>query len=1292
MDPERWRRIEELYHLALEQEPAQQNRFLAEGCRDDAELREEVESLLAQNRTTEHLVDKKAWAEAGDLEATRTVLTAGARLGPYQILGVLGQGGMGKVYRGLDTRLDRAVAIKISAEQFSNRFEREARAISALNHPHICTLYDVGPDYMVTELVEGETLRDWLKRAPAVERSIEIARQVLEALRAAHHAGIVHRDLKPQNIMVRPDGYVKVLDFGLAKRMPVSGGLPAEGTVSMGPSLPGQILGTVAYMSPEQILVQEVDQRSDLFAFGIVLYEMLTGGHPWPRRSDVDTLHAILHDDPPPIQAVWAGVVDKLLRKNREERYSSAEEVLDALAAPPQAAPSRALTRLIVLPFRLLRRHEASDFLAVSLPDAITSSLAAIDSLEVRSTMTAAHFAASTELDVNAIAEQAQVDAILTGTILSDGEHLRVTTQLVEAPSSTVLWSNTSQVTLRDIFQLQDELVDRILQSLTVPLTARERRALKHDVPASAIAYELYLRANHLATMYYDPQNMVLARDVYLRSVEADPKYAPAWAGLGRSYRLIGKCVEDLAENLSRADDAFRKAFALNPDLALAHNFYTSLQTDLGHPLEAMERLLKRAHMHRNDPNLLAGLIHACRYCGLLEASVGAHELARRLDPHVRTTVAHAYLDLGDFQRAIDSCGPDWAVAVQALIALGRKQEAIAYCLESEKTIPLEQLRLWAGTVRVSLEGDRKKSLELLDQALELPGPLVNDPESHYWIARELANLNESERALNGLSLALDSGYRCHYALLHDPRLDSLRAHRQFTELVMRAAALDLEARTVFLDNGGDRLLGVHMDSRLPEPVPASPQPLQSIAVLPFVFLHEVEERKALSLGFADSLITMLGSLEDFAVLPTSAILNYAAGTEPAQTCRNLGVRHVLQGNVQRLGSHWRVSMQLFDGMTQKIAYSEKHDFVREDVFEVQDEIGRRVVEALQSRFPRTVRKSRDRYSSDPEAFDEFMAGLRESYSDGKESLRSADGHLSRAVERDPEFALAHAWLSHVSMQIHFYFDTQRTWLEKAEHHCHRALALDPELPEGHWARSAILWSPAKNFQHADAIAALEQVLAARPNFDRAHNRMAAICWHIGRFKEARMAHEQAMRSNPKQRTYNLEYIYLCSGDFARAEEAAQAWLREAPGNRVSPWYVPQPPLMTGDLNLAEQRLAAGLKLYPDDPMLISLQGMLHARRNEAAAALECVRKALDLPLTFGHAHHTYYQVACVYAVLGETEKAMAWLERSVDTGNPCWPFFKIDPHLENVRPDPRFQRLVANLERQYTALKISRV
>ena len=240
---------------------------------------------------------------------------------------------------------------------------------------------------------------------------------------------------------------------------------------------------------------------------------------------------------------------------------------------------------------------------------------------------------------------------------------------------------------------------------------------------------------------------------------------------------------------------------------------------------------------------------------------------------------------------------------------------------------------------------------------------------------------------------------------------------------------------------------------QFPRAAPTSTKPLASIAVLPFLFLNEVEERKALSLGFADALITMLGSLEDIVVLPTSAILNCAPSADPAQVCRDLGVRYTLQGSVQKLGTQWRVSIQLFDATAQKITFSEKHDFRLDNVFDVQDEIGRQIVESLQSRFPLAVPKSRDRYSSVPEAYDEFMSGLRESYSDQEEVLRSATQHLFRAVHRDPEFALAHATLSYVSMNIHFEYDPQHASLERAEHHCCRALSLDPALPEGHLAR-----------------------------------------------------------------------------------------------------------------------------------------------------------------------------------------------------------------------------------------------
>ena len=495
-------------------------------------------------------------------------------------------------------------------------------------------------------------------------------------------------------------------------------------------------------------------------------------------------------------------------------------------------------------------------------------------------------------------------------------------------------------------------------------------------------------------------------------------------------------------------------------------------------------------------------------------------------------------------------------------------------------------------------------------------------------------------------------------------------------------SALEKDSR----DRAGD--LGA-LRRRLDDAVVTASVAVQSIAVLPFTFLNDVEDRQALSLGFADALITMLGNAEDLVVAPTSAVLRYPSGADPRRVCEELGVRKVLQGHVQNLGGQWRVSIQIFDEVTQRITFSENHHFRMEDVFEVQDEIARHVVAALERRFSISAPKSRDRYSGDPEAYGDFMVGLRASYQDSAESLQRAADALGRAVKRDPDFALAHAWLAYVSMTMHFQFDADWTWLERAEQHCRRALELDPHLPEGHWARATIVWSPAHNFPHAEAITALLRAIEARPNFDRAYNRLSTICIHIGRFPEARLAYEHALRSNPANSSRNGELLLLYSGDFIAAEAAAQEWLREAPNGWSALWYGPQPPLMLKRLDVAEQRLSDALQKRSNEPLLISLQGMLHAHRGEHEAALGCVRQALDLPLSLGHAHHTYYQVACVYALLADVGKALAWLERSADTGNPCWPFFHVDPHLDPLRKHPRFQQLTARLERESMAVSI---
>jgi DNA-binding SARP family transcriptional activator len=589
------------------------------------------------------------------------------------------------------------------------------------------------------------------------------------------------------------------------------------------------------------------------------------------------------------------------------------------------------------------------------------------------------------------------------------------------------------------------------------------------------------------------------------------------------------------------------------------------------------------------------------------------------------------------------------------------------------------ELERWIESERARLQLEYRKALETLARAAAAEGDSVNAVA--WWRKLSLSDPLSSRVAVETIQALAAAGE--HAA--------AIQCAHTFQRLVRSELGVEPDPSIQKLA-GGLAPRAAEATEPAPSAFAKPSERLTSVAVLPFLFLSDVENGRAMSLGFADALITIFGNLEDLVVAPTSAILSYPADVEAAKVCRELGVGHALQGTVQRLGSRWRVSVQLFDATTRRVTLSEKHDFVLDGMFEVQDEIGRRVVESLHRRFPSTAPKSRDRYTRDAGAYGEFMTGLSESFSDREDTLRSAAAHLSRAVERDPQFALAHATLSFVSMDMHFHFDPQRAWLNRAEDHCRRALALDPALPEGHLARSWILWSPARNFQYAEAIDALEQVLAARPNLERAHNRMSGICAHIGRLSESRIAHERARGANPKTRTGNLEYFYIYSGDFARAEDAVEAWFRERPETLAALHARILPPLLSGDLELAEERLEVALKQEPDEPLVISLQGLLHARRGEAGPALDCVRHALDSPRSFGHTHHTHYQIACVYAVLGETETAMAWLGRSVDSGFGCWPFFRVDPHLESLREEPAFKRLTAELELTYTALKISRL
>jgi serine/threonine protein kinase len=746
-------------------------------------------------------------------------------IGHYRIRRKIGHGGMGVVYEGWDDRLQRPVAVKVIEEEPENRpararFWREARSLASVNHPNVCQIYEVleerGLLVLVMELLVGCSLADHPRRETiAAFEALSIARQILQALQAMHDLGIVHRDLKPSNVFLTQHG-VKLLDFGLARTTNATQSKGPIQTATMD-SIPGFVVGTPAYMSPEQASGLPVGPASDLFSMGSVFYELLTGKRPFDGNSVIDVLYAVCHHNPPPLSGsreieALDQIIRRAMSKRSEDRYASAREMLAALdlitlSGNPAPAPrTRTVSRVIVLPFRAPKNDEHTDFLTFSLPDAIGNSLSVMNDLIIRSSFLAARF--DGQPDPKRVAVEADVDAFLTGSLLRAGDRIRLTCQLIEAPSGTVLWSETANSSLGDLFSVQDELCGHILRSLQIPLDQREGRACRREVPATARAYECYLRANQITTTR-TLDNMSIARDLYLQCLDESPDFAPAWVRLGRVYHFLGKFGADLHTNEQLSEKAFSRAFALNPDLAIAHNFCTPAECDQGYAGKAMVRLLERARFRRNDAELFAGLVQACRYCDELDASIAAHFRARHLDPNLATSVAHTYFLMRNYAGALEFYGNKggYYLDCAALAALGENEKALMLLRERER------IGGAAGAVqgvmrslRAHLEGRRDESLEAIVNA---ESAVLADPEVLFYAARQLARIDETEYAVSFLTQALDRGFLWTSTVARDPWFASLRSDPRYAALVQAAQDRRSETHAAFLAAGGVQVISI---------------------------------------------------------------------------------------------------------------------------------------------------------------------------------------------------------------------------------------------------------------------------------------------------------------------------------------------------------------------------------------------------------------------------------------------------------------------------------------------------
>ena len=664
MTPARLQTIKEIFHAALDCEPDQLNAFLDETCAGDEVLHANVEALLASHRQAGNFIETPVASLAASIvENGRADLLIGQTIGHYKISKRIGSGGMGEVYLASDISAGRKAALKLLPTQFTGdaermkRFQQEARAVAGLNHPNILTVYEVGADsslrYIASELIEGETLRQRLGRESVqLSEAVEIAIQVASALAAAHEAGVIHRDVKPGNIMLRPDGYVKVLDFGIAKlaEQEAPATMPKDEALLLVETNLGSILGTVPYMSPEQACGAPADKRTDIWSLGVVLYEMATGHAPFSGDTPREVMSSILEKEPPPLThyiphapAELQQIISKTLRKNREERYPSAHALLQALKdlrhklevaadlARAAGAPfwqrwtrspaALALVVLVaalalalpfyrhrnmtassppeksiaVLPFLDLSETKDQEYFCDGMSEEILEALAKVEALRVVARSSSFSFKGRS-VNAREVGEKLNVANVLEGSLRREGDRVRVTAELINARSGFHLWTETYDRKLEDVFALQDEITRAIVDALKIKLAVSPP---PRQQPNTEV-YDLYLQGLYFSNKSSE-EDLRRALSFFQRAVEKDPTFSRAWTGIAKVWYFLADVYAKPLDAYPASKEAALKAIALDEKDAEAHCYLSEAKRVLDWDLAGADAELKRAL--ELDPN-----------------------------------------------------------------------------------------------------------------------------------------------------------------------------------------------------------------------------------------------------------------------------------------------------------------------------------------------------------------------------------------------------------------------------------------------------------------------------------------------------------------------------------------------------------------------------------------------------------------------------------------------------------------------------------------------------------------
>lgn len=734
-------------------------------------------------------------------------------LAHYKILSPIGKGGMGEVFLAQDTRLDRKVALKILPSEFAadagrmSRFVREAKSASALNHPNIITIYEIGEfndtHFIATEFIDGKTLNQYAKANPLSYKStLEIAIQVVSALDEAHAAGIIHRDIKPDNVMVRANGLAKILDFGIAKLTvaPTSDGEAA--TAIQAQTQAGMIIGTPNYMSPEQARGKGVDHQTDIFSFGVVLYEMLSGSSPFTGETVSDVIAAVLTKEPRRLSEIPAEVeeiVNKTLQKEKRNRYQTAKDLLHDLkevkqeleiqsrlarvSAPnleePQTQILQAATTaeenpkttienlksVAVLPFTNMSADEDNEYFCDGLAEELLNALSKIDDLKVAARTSAFSFKGKST-NVSEIGQKLGVKTVMEGSVRKSGNRLRITVQLINASDGYHLWSERYDREMRDIFDVQDEITLAVVDALKLKLFGDEKVAVLKRYTDDTEVYELFLKGRYYHYKY-TAEGWKRAIEFFEKAIEKEPNYAPAYAGMASSRGCLWFFGLLPAEQTTpQCKAATTRALEIDENLAEAHLSLAIMKFFYEWEWDKAEQEFKQAIAL--NPNNAEALSYYAIFLGFEERFDEAISQGRRsleidpLSPLINMNVGWTYFSANLFDKALDQVGkmiemePDFYGAYwlkgAVYLSEGKYEEAVE---ELTKAVSLggHQIVLADLGSAYGLAGNKDKATVILDQLLEMR---QRDYVPAICMARVYSRIGENNKAIEWLEKAFE--------------------------------------------------------------------------------------------------------------------------------------------------------------------------------------------------------------------------------------------------------------------------------------------------------------------------------------------------------------------------------------------------------------------------------------------------------------------------------------------------------------------------------------------------------